>query len=1175
MAQHGEAPQPQAQPAAGLSPAMQAVAEIRRLRGELDQLRRGSRTPIAITGIALRLPGGITTPEGFWRALADGQDLIGTIPHERWDAGAYQRHGNRDKPGAIESTHTGFLAEVDAFDAEFFGIGQREAASMDPQHRILLELTWEALERAAIDPHTLMDSPTGVWIGLTNSDYARKLTDDARRIDGYTGIGAAGSIAAGRIAYFLGTHGSAQVIDTACSSALVAVHQAVRSLRQGETSLALVGGANLILSPEMHVALSQAGMLSSIGRCRTFDEAADGYVRSEGCCVVVLKRLPDAQRDRDPILAVIRGSAVNHDGRSAGVTAPNGPAQESVMRCALQDAGLSAEEVEYVEAHGTGTPLGDPMEVRALGAVYCAGRSRKRPLRVGSVKTNLGHTEAAAGMVGLIKVVLMMQPGRGIAPHIHFSSPSRKIDWQEGMIQVPVTLTPWSADAGNKYAGVSSFGFSGTNAHVIIESPDPEPAARPNDAQAGQDSLLCISAHGEASLRELARRYALFLRESHHTFEEICMSAATRRARLPYRLALRAKSAVQASALLEEWAQGNSVPGLVTSESEPAAEGAKLDILESIARDFVSGGALQYGAGGVRPVPESLPVYPFQRRRLWFGGPLGGEHRREAQEVWISARHEAVRQSGQGPLGWNPRQLKERWASLDRLTIAHARNVLATAGAFSGGTPASVDEVMQHCGFLPIYRRLVARWLGYLANEGQLIAEGNRLRPSGKWECTPLDSYWRDAERHLSDDPGMLAYLKRCGTLLPEVLAGRANALETLFPDGSFALAEAIYANAGGPRFLNAIIASAVRSAVKEWGRNRNARVLELGGGTGGTTAAVLPGLPPEKTEYWFTDVSDLFLSRARKKFEEYGFVRYRQCDLDGEVEEAGLPAGGFDVVIAANVVHVARNVHKALRRIHRLLMPGGILVMLEVTQHQTCSDMSIGLTEGWQHFEDDERGDHPLLDPGQWRSILMRTGFEEIVVLPDDHSPASLIGQHVLLASRSFSDQAIRERSEQGTPLDAVQHGSSRRDENGDLSAALVEIHNLPEAIRREAISGIVREKICKVLNLELPPNELGERDRLTDLGMDSLIALELRGELARVLGLEGKVPKTIAFDSGTVGELTRLVSEIFARESDSQVRELFPLGSRTSIEVSAGALLAMTDEEVERLVKERFARR
>ena len=418
----------------GLSPVKQALVEIRRLRSELEECRRGRNETVSILGMAVRLPGGVSSPERYWQALAAGENLISTVPSERWEAHAYWSN-DPDQSGKMYDVHGGFIDDIDAFDPEFFGINAREAESMDPQQRLLLELTWEALERSGIDPRTLMNTQTGIYIGMGNSDYGRRLTSDVRRIDGYTGLGAASSIAAGRIAYFLGTHGPGIVTDTACSSSLVAVHQAVQGLRSGEIDLAIVGGSNLILSPEMNIGFSRARMLSRDGRCRTFDAAADGYVRAEGCCVIVLKRKSDAERDGDHVLANIHGSAVNQDGRSAGITAPNGPAQEMVMRASLADAQLSPEAVSYIEAHGTGTPLGDPMEVNAIGAVYGIQRSALSPLHIGSAKTNLGHTEAAAGLTGLIKVVLMMQPGGSIVPHLNYTDPSPQIDWQRWPIR--------------------------------------------------------------------------------------------------------------------------------------------------------------------------------------------------------------------------------------------------------------------------------------------------------------------------------------------------------------------------------------------------------------------------------------------------------------------------------------------------------------------------------------------------------------------------------------------------------------------------------------------------------------------------------------------------------------------------------------------------------------------
>jgi 3-oxoacyl-(acyl-carrier-protein) synthase/SAM-dependent methyltransferase/acyl carrier protein len=1183
MAQHDNSEEAMAPAAEHLTPVKRALIEIRRLRAELESRRRPQHGAVAIVGLAVRLPGGIASPERFWKALADGEDLIATVPAERWDAHAYWS-SELDQPGTMYDIHGGFLSDVEAFDADFFGIHPREAASMDPQQRMLLELTWEALERAAIDPRSLMNTKTGIYLGLTNSDYSRVLTEDFRKIDGYTGVGAAMSIAAGRLAYFLGTHGPAVVVDTACSSSLVALHQAVQSLRQGETDLAIVGAANLILSPEMNIGFSRTRMLSRSGRSKAFDASADGYVRAEGCCVIVLKRADDATREGDRILANIHGTAVNQDGRSAGITAPNGPAQEAVMRAALHDAGLVPQAIDYIEAHGTGTPLGDPMEFQAIGEVYGAGRSWSSPLHIGSVKTNLGHTEAAAGLTGLIKVVLMMQPGGAIVPHLHFKEPSPQIDWQRWPIEVPPQLIPWRSEGGVRFAGVSSFGFSGTNVHVILGSCEitttsPDVPATPT-AAAQEESLLCLSAADHTSLREVADRYIEHLRQSKETFHDICYTAAVGRAKLKYRVALRASSTERAAEMLEQWLSGRSTPGLMTNSrnaAETESSRGLIDALDRTQREFVEGGVLRWEGGRAKKV--DLPVYPFQRKRFWFGDSPMARQQRERDDAWQFALGAAQRQSQQAPLGWSTNCSSEKWAALAALTHAHARNVLAAAGAFADNTPSAVDDVLHSCKFQPIYRRLVGRWLSALAEDGALIQSSGSFHAVRQLHPVDLDPYWEKAAAWLADDPPALDYLKRCGSLLGEVLTGRVSPLETLFPEGSFALAESLYETSAGAIYLNPIVASSVREAARVLGTRRNVRVLEIGGGTGGTTSAVLPQLHREQAEYWFTDVSELFLHRAQRKFGGYRFVRYALFDLDRDLEQQGFRSGMFDIVVAANVVHAVRNLEAALRRIHRLLAPGGLLILLETTHHHTWFDMSTGLIEGWQQFEDADRQDHPLLNPNEWRAILARTGFENATALPDADSPASNLGQHVILARSSCAAAAQNDSTNTPFAVAEKQRTALPATATAQVTAAIhVYLQDLPTGARERAVSTIVKETICNVFRLDTPPEALGDRDRLSDLGMDSLIALELRSELSKRLGLEGKISSTIAFDTGTVGELTRLLSGLLRpfAEQPSESGNLPPMHGRQVKPHyhTAEQLEQMSDEEIEQLLKERLSR-
>ena len=460
-----------------LSPVKMALLEVRTLRARLDLLEKRRSEPIAITGLGLRLPGGIDSPEGFWELLRSGGDAVTEVPGSRWDNGRFFDADFRT-PGKVSTRHGSFLKNVDQFDAAFFGISPREAENMDPQHRLLLEVTWEALERAGQAPAGLMGSNTGVFVGISNSDYQRLLLSDLASIDPYVATGNLFSLAAGRLAYTLGLHGPNVAVDTACSSSLVAVHQAVQSLRQGECDLALAGGVSLMLSPAISVNFSKAQMMAADGRCKTFDAAADGYVRGEGCIVIVLKRLAEAVEHGDPILAVIRGSAINHDGRSGGLTAPNGPAQTAVIRAALANAGVQAQQIGYVETHGTGTALGDPIEVQALVDALARERAAGNPLRIGSVKTNLGHLEAAAGLAGLLKGVLCLQH-KQIPPHLHLRTLNPHIDWGDAPVEIPTQLTAWEVEQGSasvRMAGVSAFGLSGTNAFSSAADPFQRPA---------------------------------------------------------------------------------------------------------------------------------------------------------------------------------------------------------------------------------------------------------------------------------------------------------------------------------------------------------------------------------------------------------------------------------------------------------------------------------------------------------------------------------------------------------------------------------------------------------------------------------------------------------------------------------------------------------------------------
>jgi acyl transferase domain-containing protein/SAM-dependent methyltransferase len=1462
-----------------VSPVKRALIEIRDLRARLARTEAERSAPIAIVGIGLRFPGGVTDAESFAKLLWSGTDAVGAIPADRWSLDDLYAQ-DPDAPGKMITRYGAFLEGVDQFDADFFGIAPREAVSMDPQQRLLLEIGWEALENSGHAPTALAGASAGVYLGICNSDYGRALLSRKDLIDAYASSGNAYSVAAGRLSYFLGLHGPSMAVDTACSSSLVALHLACQGLRLGECDLALAGGANLILAPEMNISFSKARMMAPDGRCKTFDAAADGYVRGEGCAILVLRRLADAVADGDRILAVVRGSAVNQDGRSAGLTAPNGPAQEAVIRAALSVAGLPATDVGYVEAHGTGTALGDPIEVGALASVFGPGRSPRQPLAIGSVKTNIGHLEAAAGIAGVIKVVLALQR-QEIPPHLHFQTGNLGVDWASLPITVPVAATPWPAIGGRRLAGVSSFGFSGCNAHVILESAPPSNVPEPE--QQRPLHLLVLSARDRPSLTELAREYSSALSDD-AVVADVCYTASAGRSHFAERLAVVGADAselrhalgafvdgVESAAVAHERRDGATRPqvaflftgqgaqyagmGRALYETSPAfrraldecaeglgpyLEGGLLDALwrsdepgsidrtayaqpalfaieyafatlwrswgiEPVAvlghslgeytaacvagllplrdalrvvaergrlteahadvgamagvfapKDYVDAViARSYGAlciaahngpdhfvisgeraavasaldlmqaegvrakplrvsyaahsrsiepvlPALRPVLETvrfephrvalvsnvtgvlagseigrpdywlthmrapvqfhgamqtlagqgvthciemgphpvllgmaadclpghqiewlpslrrdrpawsdliesvqrlyvdgaeidwngferdyqrrrvaLPTYPFRRRRYWMDAvaPTAAPTSAVTAEVRWSRTCQAVsRQAKQGPLDLNVSSYPAKWTCLARLTSAHAVQTLQACGLF--GPPSetlTLDQVLSGIGAGAPYRRLIRRWLDGLVTLGILRRAGEGYVADAPLPDPGLPALWAEAEHLFADNRPLLAYVRHCGALLGPVLRGAESPLETLFPGGSFDLAEDLYERSATMRYVNGLAAEAVASFCDTIPTGRSVRVLEVGAGTGGTTSALLAVLPACRTEYSFTDVSDFFFDRARERFAEQVAMTFGRLNVDQDLRTQGYAPGSVDVVVAANAVHASVDVRAALCRLRDLLAPGGVLILVESTTHFAWFDMTTGLIEGWQHFADNLRTEQPLLAAGAWVEALADAGFEESNFWPDADSPARHLGQHVLVA-RVAGDIVAQVGAPDTDALDVTKPPPLPATE---LAAAADETRdNILAAIPGERIDllrDFVRERVLRVLRRDDgdPPDI---HDRLMDLGLDSLMAVQLRGQLTTGLGLETALPATLMFDHPTIDKLAayllqRLCPAEAHSETGSAAVPQAAIGAPTPL--GAAAVAAMSDAEIEALLSRRLERR
>ncbi|HEX2313349.1 MAG TPA: type I polyketide synthase, partial [Thermomonospora sp.] len=585
-----------------------ALVDVRHLRARLADMEAEKSEPVAVVAMACRLPGGVESPEDLWRLVAEGGDAIGPFPADRgWDVEALY-DPDPDQPGKSYVREGGFLADAAGFDAELFEISPREALAMNPQQRHLLELSWETFERAGIDPTSLKGKNVGVFTGVMYHDYAPQHDAIPEDVEGYVGIGNSGAATTGRISYTFGLEGPAVTVETACSSSLVAIHLGVQALRNRECSMALAGGVTIMATPATFIEFSRQRALSPDARCKSYAAGADGTAWAEGAAILLLERLSDAQANNHPVLAVIRGTATNQDGASNGLTAPNGPSQQRLIEQALANAQLTPDDVDAIEGHGTGTPLGDPIETHALATTYTT--NRQTPLYLGSLKSNIGHTQAAAGAAATIKMIEALHH-RTLPPTINIDEPTPKIDWDSTPLTLLTEAQPWEPGSKPRRAAISSFGVSGTNAHLIIEEPPqpeekdtPEPENTPWDVREAPVPLA-LSGKTEAAVRAQAGRLAEHLAaDPGLDLRHVGHALLTTRALMPYRAVVLAGDHDEARAALTALQRGENHPGVTSGHAD--VDGRTTFV-------FPGQGSQWIGMG--RGLREASPVFAEHLRR--------------------------------------------------------------------------------------------------------------------------------------------------------------------------------------------------------------------------------------------------------------------------------------------------------------------------------------------------------------------------------------------------------------------------------------------------------------------------------------------------------------------------------------------------------------------------------
>ena len=1132
--------------------------------------------PIAVIGMSGRYPGAENL-EQFWRNLREGRDSVSEIPRERWDV--TQQGAPDDHP---LSRWGGFIADVDKFDALYFNIPPTMAPYIDPQERLFLEIAAAAVQDAGYRRRDLERARVGVFAGVMWNDY-RLLGYSRSDQNAPASTASTFSSVANRVSYFLNLNGPSMAVDTACSSSLTALHLACRSIQSGESDLAIAGGVNLLLHPDKYVLLSQLHMTSSDGRCRSFGAGGDGYVPGEGVGAVLLKPLERALADGDAIYGIIRGSAVNHGGRTGGYTVPHSSAQADVISQALRDAQIAPESIDYIEAHGTGTSLGDPIEIQGLAKAFSRQNAASASCALGSVKSNIGHLESAAGVAALTKTLLQLKHAE-LVPSLHSDEPNPAIDFSTAPFHLQHERAPWirrGADRPRR-AGVSSFGAGGANAHVIVEEFYDSRPPTPHDGP----ELFVISARAEDRLRELAGDLLTYLKNqrdqnSAPNVADLAFTLREGREEFEYRLAFVARDLNELIDALARFVEFGPDLGAASAKTQmpmfgraerdqpPARMNSSdkrpdTEELRALGEQWVRGASLddclpRLRAGHTAKRIGGLPGYPYERRSYWFGGAYGSnqsmpvklnvnspstpayatltDHRTHETLLADFARVFATRFAVETELAAGRSAIEDYSAAL-------LQDALADMGLGRDWSREDPEQLRRRLGVVDAYGRLFAALLDILR---RAMSRSILFATFDAGDANRLAAIRAMREKILSAHPQyapLLRLIETCVAAYPKILRGAESATDVMFPDASMELVAPIYRDNRLYAFFNAMAAESVRLRVSELLAANRApvRILEIGAGTGGTSRAVFEALAtidaPDRLvgriSYHYTDISAGFTSHGRQVYgAEFPFIVFQPLDIEKDIHTQGFEAHSFDVVIAANAIHATRDIRAVLRRVHGLLNADGMVVLNEAIRGADWLTLTFGLLDGWWLYSDEHlRIAHsPLLSAAAWRETLVNSGFESANVF----SGSSKQSARSIGAMTDAADEEI------GQGLIVAFHDGrtiARRPDANTYAAVVAETTGQRNTQRTEQPEMQEFIRACFARELGVAPAQIDVGARFSDYGVDSILAVRIVKSINQTLGTEMK--PTVLFDYSSVRDLAGYMATIATRPAPGSITDV-----------------------------------